>query len=81
MRLSHAQGGSASLERNGIIWKLHAEALFGYKALASGHRFSGLVERVQRALAALGMQAKISEGDPRIGAAPPSSAAEIRELT
>jgi hypothetical protein len=67
-------------ERTAIIWKLHAEALFGYKVLASGHRVPGLVERVQRALGALQTEARISEADPQIGGAPPASALEIREF-
>ncbi len=67
-------------ERTAIVWKLHAEALFGYKALASDHRAPGLADRVERALAALKAEAGISEADPQIGAAPPASAAEIREF-
>jgi len=63
------------------VWKLHAEALFGYKVLASGHGVPGLVERVERALNALQAEAAISRADPQIGAAPPASAAEIREFT
>ena len=66
--------------RTAIVWKLHAEALFGYKVLASGHRVPGLAERVERALAALKNEADISEMDPRIGDAPPASAGEIREF-
>ncbi|HUA63845.1 MAG TPA: hypothetical protein VML19_34170, partial [Verrucomicrobiae bacterium] len=65
-------------ERTAIIWKLHAEALFGYKALAAGHAVPGLAERVARALAALREQADVSARDPRIGNAPPASAKEIR---
>src|SRR5271157_3925876 len=67
-------------ERVAIVWKLHAEALFGYKVLASGHHVPGLVERVERALTALKAEAGISEADPRIGGAPPASAVEIREF-
>ena len=65
-------------ERVATIWKLHAEALFGYKVLASGHSVSGLRERVERALTALTRQAELSESDPQIGTNPPGSAKEIR---
>ena len=65
-------------ERAAIIWKLHAEALFGYKTLAAGHAVPGLYERIQRALAGLREQADVSAMDPRIGSAPPASAKEIR---
>jgi hypothetical protein len=68
-------------ERVAIIWKLHAEALFGYKVLASGHGVPGLRQRVERALTALEEEARISEADRRIAKDPPASAAEIREFT
>ena len=71
----------ALLERTAIIWKLHAEALFGYKVLAAKHQVPGLRERVDRALEALERQAKVSEADPRIGKDPPCSAQEIRVFT
>ncbi|MGP8247794.1 MAG: hypothetical protein ACLQVN_25185 [Bryobacteraceae bacterium] len=67
-------------ERTAIVWKLHAEALFGFKVLAAGHRVPGLAERVERALTALKAEADLSAADPRIGQAPPASAAEIREF-
>jgi hypothetical protein len=67
-------------ERTAIIWKLHAEALFGYKVLAAGHRVPGLNERTERALDALKHEAQISGMDPRIGADPPASAKEIDEF-
>jgi len=67
-------------ERSAVIWKLHAEAFFGYKVLAGGHRVAGLASRVQRALEALKKEAAVSEADPRIGADPPASAPEIREF-
>ena len=67
-------------ERTAIVWKWQAEALFGYKVLATGHKVPGLAERVQRALTSLKAEADVSAADPRIGAAPPSSAAEIREF-
>jgi len=67
-------------ERTALVWKLHAEALFGYKVLASGHPVPGLRERVLRALAGLEEQAAVSDRDPRIGTAPPASAREIREF-
>lgn len=68
----------ALAERTAIVWKLHAEAYFGFKVLAGGHRVPGLVERVKRALEALKEQAEVSAQDPRIGNDPPASAREIR---
>ena len=67
-------------ERTAVIWKLHAEAFFGYKVLAAGHRVPGMASRVQRALEALRKEAGVGEADPRIGADPPASAPEIREF-
>jgi hypothetical protein len=67
-------------ERTAIVWKLHAEAFFGYKVLASGHAVPGLADRVTRALTALKQEADISDMDPRIGTDPPCSAREIREF-
>jgi len=67
-------------ERTARVWKLHAEALFGYKALAAGHLVPGLNQRVERALAALEEEAGVSAQDPRIAADPPASADEIREF-
>jgi hypothetical protein len=60
------------------VWKLHAEALFGYKVLAAGHQVPGLDERVKRALEALKSQAQVSRENPRIGDNPPASAQEIQ---
>jgi hypothetical protein len=60
------------LERTALVWKLHAEALFGYKA--------GLKNRAERALRALELEADVSQADPRIGTDPPASAREIREF-
>jgi len=68
----------ALAERVAVIWKLHAEAFFGYKALAAGHDVPGLAPRVRRALAALREEADVSAADPRIGNDPPASAREIR---
>ncbi len=68
----------ALLERTAVIWRLHAEAFFGYKVLQGGHKVPGLKGRVERALQALERQAEVSEGDPRIGKLPPASAGEIR---
>ena len=48
------------LERTAIVWKLHAEALFGFKVLAAGHQVAGLRERVARDLAALKSEAAVS---------------------
>lgn len=66
--------------RTARVWKLHAEALFGYWALFAGHGVAGLSERVERALAALREEAAVSELDPRIGSDPPASAREIRDF-
>jgi len=70
----------ALLHRTAIIWKLHAEAFFGYKVLAEGHKVPGLPERVERALNSLYKQADISELNPMIGNLPPASAQEIRAV-
>ena len=67
-------------ERTAVIWKLHAEAFFGYKVLAGGHNVPGLKERIHRALEALKLQAQLSAEDPRIGNDPPASAREIRDF-
>lgn len=67
-------------ERTAIIWKLHAEALFGYRVLESDHGVPGLAERVGRALAALKGEAAVSAADSRIGNDPPASAGEIRQF-
>jgi hypothetical protein len=68
------------LERTAEIWKLHAEAFFGYKILADGHKVPGLTERVKRALAGLKLEADVSAADPSIGNDPPASAREIRDF-
>jgi hypothetical protein len=68
----------ALAERTAHVWKLHAEAFFGYKVLAAKHAVPGLKERVQRALAGLRLEADLSAADPRIGAKPPASAKELR---
>lgn len=69
------------LSRTAHIWRLHAEAFFGLKVLAGGHQVPGLYGRVERAIQALGREAEVSALDPRIGKAPPASAAEIRRVT
>ena len=68
----------SSFGRTAVVWKLHAEAYFGFKALSAGHHVPGLVERVKRALEGLKEQAEVSAQDPRIGNDPPASAREIR---
>ena len=68
----------ALAERVAVIWKLHAEAFFGYKILLAGHTVPGLAGRVRRALAGLKAEADVSAADPRIGSDPPASAREIR---
>ena len=70
----------ALAERTAIIWKLHAEALFGYEMLESGHGVPGLGQRIDRALAALKAEAAVSAADPRIGKAPPASSREILQF-
>jgi hypothetical protein len=67
-------------ERTAVIWKLHAEAYFGFKALTTGHGAPGLRQRVKRALDGLLAEAKISAQDSRIGNDPPASAKEIRDF-
>ncbi|HEY7302993.1 MAG TPA: hypothetical protein VH601_02675 [Bryobacteraceae bacterium] len=71
----------ALLERTAIIWKLHAEAFFGYKVLEAAHPIFGLRERVERALTALDEQANVSAANPRIGTDPPASVQEMRHFT
>jgi hypothetical protein len=68
------------LHRTAIVWKYHAEAFFGYKVLAEGHRVIGLSERIERAIDALYRQADVSEKDPHIGGLPPCSAEGIRAV-
>jgi len=68
------------LERTAIIWKLHAEAFFGYKILAEGGNVNGLYQRVERAIHSLYRQAEVSAGNPKIGDDPPASAKEIRDV-
>ncbi len=69
------------LHRTAIVWKLHAEAAFGYQILASGQSVPGLRERVERAIGALEAQASVSAQNPQIGNDPPASAKEIRKVT
>jgi hypothetical protein len=54
----------ALLERTAVVWKLHAEAFFGYKVLAGKHSVPGLRQRISRALDGLDHEAEVSEGDP-----------------
>ncbi len=68
------------LERTARIWRLHAEAMFGYLSLAEGRNAPGLVERVRKAIEGLYREAEISARDPRIGNDPPGSAKEIRAV-
>ena len=68
------------LNRTALVWKLHAEAFFGYKVLEEGHEVPGLLERVRRAVAALKRQVEVSATVPGFGEGPPASAAEIREV-
>ena len=65
------------LGRVAQVWKLHAEAFWGYTLLEQ-RDIPGLRQRVQRAIDGLYAQAKISEQDPLIGSAPPASATEIK---
>jgi hypothetical protein len=68
------------LERTTEIWKLHAEAMFGYNALAAGNGEIGLRDRVERALIALKQEAGVSQADRTLGSEPPASSAEILEF-
>ncbi|HLY62015.1 MAG TPA: hypothetical protein VKV95_14830 [Terriglobia bacterium] len=68
----------ALLERTAVIWRLHAEAFFGYKVLKAHPTIPGLRQRVLRALDGLEAQAVVSAKDARIGQDPPCSASEIR---
>jgi hypothetical protein len=68
------------LNRAALIWKLHAEAFFGYKVLAEGHDVPGLAERTKRAINGLYRQADVSDKNSFIGDLPPGSAKEIRQV-
>ena len=65
------------LARVARIWRSHAEAFFGLKVLAAGHKVPGLDRRIARAIEDLRREAKLSELDPLIGNAPPASAPEL----
>lgn len=67
------------LRRVATVWKLHAEAFFGYKVLACGHKVPGLKQRIHRALNGLYHQAKVSE-ITGITEKPPASSEEIRKV-
>ncbi|UCG46954.1 MAG: hypothetical protein JSU94_15825 [Phycisphaerales bacterium] len=64
--------------RVATVWKLHAEAFFGYKVLAEGHQVPGLRERVTRAIEGLQAQAEVSETAGLTK--PPAGANEIRRV-
>ncbi|MBN2211357.1 MAG: hypothetical protein JW709_08180 [Sedimentisphaerales bacterium] len=66
------------LRRTTEVWRLYAEAFFGFRLMEQGNPPPGLEARVRRALDALELQAKISEQDPRIGNDPPACAKNIR---
>jgi hypothetical protein len=68
------------MHRTAIIWKLHAEAFFGYKVLYEGHQVPGLEARVRRAISSLYREAEVSEKNPKIKDMPPASAKEIRAV-
>jgi len=67
------------LRRVADIWKLHAEAFFGYKILAEGQKIPGLRSRVQRALDGLYHQARASEISG-LTEDPPAASDEIRKV-
>jgi len=67
------------LRRVATIWKLHAEAFFGYKVLAEGHDVPGLRARVERAIAGLYWQAQTSQ-TVGLTDAPPAATEEIRKV-
>jgi len=67
------------LRRVATVWKLHSEAFFGYKVLASMHKVPGLKQRIHRALNGLYHQAKVSE-IAGITEKPPASSKEIRKV-
>ena len=68
------------LRRITTVWKLHAEAFWGYKVLAEGHKVPGLKQRVQRAIEGLKYQAEISAKDPEIGNGIPGSEGKIKSV-
>jgi len=65
--------------RMATVWKLHAEAFFGYKVLAEGHKVPGLRQRVERAIQGLYYQAVTSDKSG-LTSAPPAAAGEIRKV-
>jgi len=67
------------LRRVATVWKLHAEAFFGYKVLVEGHEVEGLKERVARAIEGLRYQARVSE-TAGLTTDPPAAAGEIRKV-
>ncbi|MBN2272574.1 MAG: hypothetical protein JXN61_18320 [Sedimentisphaerales bacterium] len=67
------------LRRVATVWKLHAEAFFGYKILAEGHEVDGLKERAARAIEGLRYQAKASE-KAGLTSDPPAADGEIRNV-
>jgi len=67
------------LRRVATIWKLHAEAFFGYKVLAEGHDVPGLRARVERAIAALHRHAQTSK-TAGLTDDPPAATDEIRKV-
>ncbi|MBN2375145.1 MAG: hypothetical protein JXD22_01995 [Sedimentisphaerales bacterium] len=68
------------LRRVTTIWKLHAEAFWGYKTLRGGHNVPGLRERVQRAIEGLRRQAEVSRKDRDIGQSIPGSYRNIESV-
>ncbi len=64
------------LRRTAEVWRLHAEAFFGYKVLAEAHRVEGLRERVIRALDGLDRQAEVSKQIGIVESRDPPAAAE-----
>jgi hypothetical protein len=66
------------LRRTATIWKLHAEAFFGYKILAQGHKVPGLRQRVERSIEGLYKQSRVSNRISWQG--PPAGADEIRKV-
>ncbi|MHC4743237.1 MAG: hypothetical protein ACYS8Z_15085 [Planctomycetota bacterium] len=67
------------LRRAATVWKLHAEAFFGYKVLAEGHQVPGLIARVERAIEGLRHQARASD-IAGLTTDPPAAAGEIRKV-
>jgi hypothetical protein len=66
------------LQRLPAVYRLHAEAFFGYKVLAEGHQVPGLRERVERALDGMDRQAGVGYVTTLTRKRPPLASRDIK---